>query len=75
MITSDKGMIKFDGSETEVMADAMCILGILYRMLADSHGEGYAKEKVASMGELAVAHEERKAVVKTGERLGHTSVS
>ena len=64
MITTDKGLTKLDGTETEVMADTMCILGAIYRMLADSHDEEYAKKSVAALGEMAVAYEERKELMR-----------
>ena len=64
MIIAEKGRYTFDGSEEEVLAETMCILGILYSMLADNHGEDYAREKVSPMSELAVMYREKKVPAK-----------
>ncbi len=47
MIIAEMGHCTFDGTEEEVLAEAMCILGIIYSMLADNHGKDYAREKVS----------------------------
>ena len=62
MIIAEMGHCTFDGTEEEVLAEAMCILGIIYSMLADNHGKDYAREKVSPMGELAVLYKEKKTL-------------
>lgn len=50
MIFTENGRVKIDGTCSEILMDATCILHIVYQTLSDAYGsDAYGKEMVNKM--------------------------
>lgn len=58
MIFVENGRVKIDGTCIEIMADATCILRVVYQTLSDVYGKEIINEKLVEMGRLAVMTDE-----------------
>lgn len=58
MIFVENGRVKIDGTCIEIMADATCILRVVYQTLSDVYGKEITNEKLVEMGRLAVMTDE-----------------
>ena len=58
MIFSKNGYVKIKGNDSEVTADATCILRVLYQTFSDDYGKEIANEKLVELGRLAVMNDE-----------------
>ena len=58
MIFVENGRVKIDGTCSELMADATCILRVVYQTLSGTYGKEIINEKLVEMGRLAVMTDE-----------------
>ena len=58
MIFSKNGHVKIKGNDSEITADATCILRVLYQTYSDEYGKETANEKLVGIGRLAVMTDE-----------------
>ena len=58
MIFSKNGHVKIKGNDSEITADATCILRVLYQTFSDDYGKEIANEKLVEIGRLAVMTDE-----------------
>ena len=58
MILVENGRVKIDGTCIEIMADATCILRVVYQTLSDVYGKEIVNEKLVEIGRLAVMTDE-----------------
>ena len=58
MIFSENGHVKIKGNDSEITADATCILRVLYQTYSDEYGKETANEKLVEIGRLAVMTDE-----------------
>ena len=58
MIFSENGHVRLKGDSIEFIADAACILHVLYQTLSDEYGKEIANERMVEIGRLAVMTDE-----------------
>ena len=58
MIFSENGFVKLKGDSIEVIADATCILRVVYQTLFDEYGKEMANETLVDIGRRAVMSDE-----------------
>ena len=58
MIVSKEGKVTIDGTEPMILAETMGILDAVYQVLAENHGEDFARSRIESLGRLYLMREE-----------------